>query len=112
MGPMQYSLTTATLFKSQKILFNARALSSNLIHRMLSTSQLPIFKTCPPQLHDLLHFSPVLPPLMGSPPPSFARFCDTHLFLVSIVENLILSGYRTELTIVVLDLVMPLNYVL
>ena len=69
MGPMQYSLTTATLFKSQKILFNARALSSNLIHRMLSTSQLPIFKTCPPQLHDLLHFSPVLQPLMGSPPP-------------------------------------------
>ena len=44
MGPacMQHSLTTATLFKSQKILFKARALGSNLIHRRLSTSQLPI----------------------------------------------------------------------
>ena len=35
MGPMQYSLTTATPFKSQKILFKARALGSNLIHRRL-----------------------------------------------------------------------------
>ena len=33
MGPMQQSLTTATPFKSQKILFKARALGSNLIHR-------------------------------------------------------------------------------
>ena len=37
----------------------------------------PIFSIIP-QLHDLLHFSPVLPPLMGSPP-SFARFCDTRI---------------------------------
>ena len=42
MGPMQHSLTTATPFKSQKILFKARALGSNLIDRTLSTSQLPI----------------------------------------------------------------------
>ena len=42
MGPMQHPLTTATPFKSQKILFKARALGSNLIHRTLSTSQLPI----------------------------------------------------------------------
>ena len=42
MGPMQHWLTTATPFKSQKILFKARALGSNLIHRRLSTSQLPI----------------------------------------------------------------------
>ena len=60
MGPMQHSLTTATPFKSQKILFKARALGSNLIHRRLSTSQLPIldppspvtlftsFLSCPP----------------------------------------------------------------
>ena len=40
MGPMQHSLTTATPFKSQKILFKARALGSNLIHRRLSTSTL------------------------------------------------------------------------
>ena len=33
MGPMQQSLTTATPFKTQKILFKARALGSNLIHR-------------------------------------------------------------------------------
>ena len=32
-GPMQQSLTTATPFKSQKIIFKARALGSNLIHR-------------------------------------------------------------------------------
>ena len=44
MGPMQHSLTTATPFKSQKILFKARALGSNLIHRRLSTSQLPILE--------------------------------------------------------------------
>ena len=37
MGTMQHSL-----LKSQKILFKARALGSNLIHRRLSTSQLPI----------------------------------------------------------------------
>ena len=42
MGPLQHSLTTATPFKSQKILFKARALGSNLINRTLSTSQLPI----------------------------------------------------------------------
>ena len=35
MGPMQHWLTTATPFKSQKILFKARALGSNLIHRRL-----------------------------------------------------------------------------
>ena len=46
MWPMQHLLTTATPFKSQKILFKARALAralgSNLIDRTLSTSQLPI----------------------------------------------------------------------
>ena len=42
MGPMQHSLTTATPFKSQKILLKARALGSNLIYRRLSTAQLPI----------------------------------------------------------------------
>ena len=65
MGPMQHSLTTATPFKSQKILFKARALGSNLIHRRLSTSQLPIldpptpvtwftsFVSCPPTPYGL-----------------------------------------------------------
>ena len=60
MGPLQHSLITATPFKSQKILFKARAPGSNLIHRRLSTSKLPIldllspvtwftsFLSCPP----------------------------------------------------------------
>ena len=74
MGTMQHSLTTATPFKSQKILFKARALGSSLIHRRLSTSQLPIliltspitwstsFLSCPPTPYGL--------PLA----PSFGRF--------------------------------------
>ena len=87
MGPMQHSLTTATPLKSQKILFRARALGSNLIHRRLSTSQLPIldppspvtwftsFLSCPNPTLTLI------PPLMGSPPPpSFARFCITSIY--------------------------------
>ena len=77
---MQHSLTTATPFKSQKILFKPRALGSNLIHRRLSTSQLPILDPPPPQLHDLLCFSPLLPPIMGSPRAS--RGSAMHVFLV------------------------------
>ena len=42
MGPMQHSLTTAIPFQSQKTLFKARALGSNLIHRRLRTYQLPV----------------------------------------------------------------------
>ena len=64
---MQHSLTTATPFKSQKILFKARALGSN-VH--------------PPQLHDLLHFSPVLPPVMGYPPPP-----DTRISSICLLAN-------------------------
>ena len=40
--PASFRATTATTFKSQKILFKARALGLNLIHRRLSTSHLPI----------------------------------------------------------------------
>ena len=47
-GHMQHSLTTATPFKSQKILLKARALGSNLIHRRLSTAQLPILDSPSP----------------------------------------------------------------
>ena len=36
MGPMQHSLAAATPLKSQKILFKARALGWNLIHRRLN----------------------------------------------------------------------------
>ena len=77
MGPMQHSLTTATLFKSQKILFKARALGSNLIHRRLSTSQLPILD--PPS--PVTWFTSFLscPPTPYGFPPSFARFCDTRI---------------------------------
>ena len=51
---------------------------------------------------------PSCPPTPYGLPPRALRGSVIHVFLVSIVENLILSGYRTELTIVVLDLVMPL----
>ena len=64
---MQHSLTTATPFKSQKILFKARALGSNLIHRRLSTSQLP---------------SQFIP-LMGSFPRA-SRGSAIHVFVVII----------------------------
>ena len=86
MGPVQHSLTTATPFKSQKMVFKAKALGSNLIHRRLSTSQLPILDPPSPvrAVHDLLHVSPVLPPLMGSPhplPPRVSRGSAIHVFL-------------------------------
>ena len=48
MGPMQHLLTTTTPFNSQKFLFKARALGSNLIHRGLSTSQLLILDLSSP----------------------------------------------------------------
>ena len=76
---MQHSLTTATPCKSQKILFKARALGSNLIHMQeieyISASNIrppsPVtwfasFLSCPPTPY-------------GLPPPSFARFCDTRI---------------------------------
>ena len=37
-------------------------------------------KTCPPQLHNLLHFFPAFLSLKFYwPPPSFARFCDPRI---------------------------------
>ena len=63
MGLMQHWLTTATPFKSQKILFKARALGSIL--KYISASN--IWPALPSYM-ILLHFSPVLPPLMGFPP--------------------------------------------
>ena len=76
---MQHSLTTATPFKSQKILFKARALGSNLIHRRLSTSQLPILiLPSPITLSTSFPFRPPTP--YGLPlAPSFPRFCDTRI---------------------------------
>ena len=73
MGPMQHWLTTATPFKSQKILFKSRLLGSNLIHRRLSTSQLPIWDPPSPVTWFTSFFSPVLPASRG-----FA----IHVFLV------------------------------
>ena len=74
---MQHSLTTATPFKSQKILFKARALGSNLIHRRLSTSQLPILDPPSPVTWFTSFLLP--PPTPSGIPPSFARFCDTRI---------------------------------
>ena len=84
MGPMQHSLTTATPFKSQKILFKARALGSNLIHRRLSTSQLPILD--PPS--PVTWFTSFLscPPTPYRLPPSFARFCDTRISSIVLAQ--------------------------
>ena len=63
------SLTAATTFKSQKILFKARALGSNLlqpkgdyVHPTFQYYNASI-ETRPPQLHNFLCFSAVLPPL-------------------------------------------------
>ena len=78
MGPMQHWLTTATPFKSQKILFKARALGSNLIHRRLSTSQLPILDP-PSPVTWFTSFLSCPPTPYGLPLPSFARFCDIRI---------------------------------
>ena len=79
MGPMQHSLTTATPFKSQEILFKARELGSNLIHRKLSTSQLPILDPPSPVTWFTSFFSRPPTPYGLPTPPSFARFCDTRI---------------------------------
>ena len=84
MGPMQHWLTTATPFKSQKILFKARALSSKLIRRRLSTSQLPILDPLSPVTWFTSFLSCVLSPLMGSPSPA----PEVLWYTVSIVQNL------------------------
>ena len=71
-GPMQHwlpFLTTATPFKSQKILFKARAPGSNLpapTKRRLSTSHLPIKGQCWNLSFPLTQFSPFLsrPPIL------------------------------------------------
>ena len=80
---MQHSLTTAAPCKSQKILFKARALGSNLIHRRLSTSQRPILDA-PSPVTWFASFLSCLPTSHGlpPPPPSFARFCDTRIFSI------------------------------
>ena len=95
MGPMQHWLTTATPFKSQKILFKARALGSNLIHRRLSTSQLPILDP-PSPVTWFTSFLSCPPTTYGLPPPSFARFCDTRISIIIIVLWLLLWMYEYQ----------------
>ena len=88
MGPMQHCLTTATPFKSQKILFKARALGSDLIHGRLSTSQLPILD--PPSPCYVIYFISLLSshPLWASPPPPQAsRGSAIHVSLVFYKPN-------------------------
>ena len=86
------SLTTPTLFKSQKILFNDRELGCiNLplgTKRRLTSSHLPILepvlKLAYLSIHIiiLLQFSPPsIPDILCtsiSPRASFAKFCNTH----------------------------------
>ena len=83
------SLTTATTFKSQKILFKARALGSNLLQpkgdyvHLTSQYYSASIETRPPQLHNLLCFSAVLPPLtFYGPPPLATRGSAIYVFLV------------------------------
>ena len=80
MGPMQHSLTTAIPFKSQKTLFKARALGSNLIHRRLRTYQLPILDPPSPVTWFALFVS-CPSTSYGLPPPhtNFAMFCNTRI---------------------------------
>ena len=80
-GPMQHLLTRATPFKSQKILFIARALGSNSIHRGLSTSQLPILDPPSPVTWFLLFLS--CPPTPYGLPPRALRGSVIHVFLVT-----------------------------
>ena len=84
------SLTTPTPFKSQNILFNDRALSSNLLqpkgdYKDISHSNIRAsVKNCPPKLHNLLRFSPPFIPdiLWASPTPQASRVSAIHVFLV------------------------------
>ena len=83
------SLTTATTFKSQKILFKARALGSNLLQpkgdyaHLTSQYYSASIETRPPQLHNLLCFSAVLSPLtFYGPPPLATRGSAIYVFLV------------------------------
>ena len=81
MGPMQHSLTTAIPFQSQKTLFKARALGSNLIHRRLRTYQLPILDPPSPVTWFALFVS-CPSTSYGLPPPphtNFAMFCNTRI---------------------------------
>ena len=78
MGPMQHSLTTATPFKSQKILFKARALGSNLIHRRLKYISASNIRPALPSY--MIYFISLLSSHhLWASPPSFARFCDTRI---------------------------------
>ena len=73
------SLTAANTFISQKILFKARALGSKLlqpkgyyVHPTFQCYNATI-ETRPTQLHNLLCFSAVLPPLTFYGPPPELR---------------------------------------
>ena len=83
MGPMQHSLTTAIPFQSQKTLFKARALGSNLIHRRLRTYQLPILDPPSPVTWFALFVSCPSTSYGLPPPPTRTSRCSAiHVFLV------------------------------
>ena len=76
---MQHSLTTATPCKSQKILFKARALGSNLIH-MQEIEYISASNIRPALLSYMICFISLLSShSLWASPPSFARFCDTRI---------------------------------
>ena len=76
---MQHSLTTATPCKSQKILFKARALGSNLIH-MQEIEYISASNIRAALLSYMICFISLLSShSLWASPPSFARFCDTRI---------------------------------
>ena len=80
MGPMQHSLTTATPFKSQKILFKARALGSNLIHRRLKYISASNIRPALPSY--MIYFVSLLFPHPIRDPPRASRGSAIYVFLV------------------------------
>ena len=83
------ALILATPFKSH-IIFKDRALGSSLLHQKeiayISASKITTaVETRPPQLHDLLYFSPSLPSLSfyEPPSPSSATVCETRTCISS-----------------------------
>ena len=93
------SLTTTTPFKSQKILFNKRALGFKFTPTKKAISYISHLPILEPVLKPALPSYPIysnslpLPSLTfygppPPPPPSFARFCDTR-----ISSQRLLSGF-------------------
>ena len=81
MGPMQHWLTTATPFKSQKIL-KARALGSSFKKYISASNIKPALPSYVIYFISLLSSHPLW---ASPPPPNFARFCYTRISSLTII---------------------------